>query len=129
MCGALSRRQAEGMNTNPNPVASDTTTAGPLPGEQPGDAPHAPDAATASRSHARSLCRPYRDRMLAGVAIGIADYLGVDVLIVRIALAVLALVGGAGLPIYLAGWLLIPEEGASQSIASELINSWSARSS
>ena len=36
--------------------------------------------------------------------------------------------GGAGVPIYLAGWLLIPDEGATQSIASELIQSFSARS-
>ncbi len=100
------------MNTtNPNPAASDTATS---------------ETTVIDSSHA--LYRPYRDRMLAGVAIGIARYLGIDVLIVRIALVVLALVGGAGLPIYLAGWLLIPEEGASQSIASELIESLRGRS-
>jgi phage shock protein PspC (stress-responsive transcriptional regulator) len=66
--------------------------------------------------------------MLAGVAAGLADFLGVDVLIVRIVLAVLSVVGGAGVPIYLAGWLLIPEEGSEQSIASELIQSLHARS-
>jgi phage shock protein PspC (stress-responsive transcriptional regulator) len=69
------------------------------------------------------LSRPTEDRMLAGVAAGIARYLGVDVTIVRIVLAVLTVVGGAGLPLYLAGWLLIPEEGSEQSIASELIQS------
>jgi phage shock protein C len=74
------------------------------------------------------LCRPYQDRMLAGVAAGVASYLGVDVLIVRIVLAVLAVVGGAGVPVYLAGWLLIPEEGSEQSIAAEFIQSLSARS-
>jgi phage shock protein PspC (stress-responsive transcriptional regulator) len=66
--------------------------------------------------------------MLAGVASGIARYLGVDATIVRVVLAVLTLVGGAGVPLYLAGWLLIPEEGASQSIASELIQSVFPRS-
>ena len=66
--------------------------------------------------------------MLAGVAAGIARYLGVDVTIVRILLAVLTVVGGAGVPIYLAGWLLIPDEGADQSIASDFIQSLSARS-
>jgi phage shock protein C len=74
------------------------------------------------------LCRPRQDRMLAGVAAGVARYLGVDVTIVRIVLAVLAVVGGAGVPLYLAGWLLIPEEGAQQSIASDLIQSVRARS-
>ena len=66
--------------------------------------------------------------MLAGVAAGVADYLGVDVTIVRIVLAVLTIMGGAGVPLYLAGWLLIPDEGAGQSLASELIQSLSARS-
>jgi phage shock protein C len=67
--------------------------------------------------------------MLAGVGAGIAQYLGVDVTVVRIVLAVLTIAGGAGLPIYLAGWLLIPEEGAEQSIAGEFIQSRQARSS
>jgi len=66
--------------------------------------------------------------MLGGVAAGIARYLRVDVTVVRIIFAVLAIMGGAGIPLYLAGWLLIPEEGARQSIASELIDSLSSRS-
>ena len=72
--------------------------------------------------------RPVQDRMLGGGAVGIARYLRVDVTVVRIVFAVLAIMGGAGIPIYLAGWLLIPEEGAEQSIASELIQSLSSRS-
>jgi phage shock protein PspC (stress-responsive transcriptional regulator) len=73
------------------------------------------------------LERSIDDRMLAGVAAGIARYLNVDVTIVRIVFAVLAIVGGAGIPLYLAGWLLIPEEGAEQSIASQFIESRRAR--
>ena len=66
---------------------------------------------------AQVLGRPVHDRMLAGVAAGVARYLNVDVTVVRIVFAVLTVVGGAALPIYLAGWLLIPEDGADQSIA------------
>jgi phage shock protein PspC (stress-responsive transcriptional regulator) len=80
------------------------------------DAPYGP---TGPDRHA--LRRPVDDRMVAGVAVGIADYLDVDVTLVRIALAVLAVMGGAGVPLYLAGWLLIPEQGASQSIAAEFL--------
>jgi phage shock protein C len=76
----------------------------------------------------QTLSRPVEDRILGGVAAGIARYLRVDVTVVRIVFAVLAIMGGAGIPIYLAGWLLIPEEGAKQSIASELIDSLSSRS-
>lgn len=71
----------------------------------------------------RELRRPVGDRMIAGVAAGIARYLSVDVNLVRIAFVVLAFVGGAALPLYVAGWLLIPENGAEQSIAGELFSS------
>jgi len=71
----------------------------------------------------RTLYRPVSDRMLAGVAAGIARYLGVDVTLVRIAFAVLTFLGGAAVPVYLAGWLLIPEEGSDQSIAAEFFES------
>jgi phage shock protein PspC (stress-responsive transcriptional regulator) len=73
------------------------------------------------------LCRPVHDRMLAGVASGFARYLGVDVTVVRVVLAVLAVIGGAGVPVYLLGWLLIPEEGCDQSIASSFIQSHQSR--
>jgi phage shock protein PspC (stress-responsive transcriptional regulator) len=76
----------------------------------------------------RPLQRPLQDRMLAGVAGGIARYLGVDATIVRIVIAVLAVAGGAGVPLYIAGWLLIPEEGREQSIAGEFIQSRQLRS-
>jgi phage shock protein PspC (stress-responsive transcriptional regulator) len=74
------------------------------------------------------LSRPVDDRMLGGVAAGIARYLKVDVTVVRIIFAVLTVIGGAGVPLYLAGWLLIPEDGADQSIASEFIDSVFGRS-
>jgi phage shock protein PspC (stress-responsive transcriptional regulator) len=67
----------------------------------------------------RPLRRPYHDRMVAGVAAGIAEQTGFDVTLVRIVMAVLCVVGGLGIPLYLAAWLLVPDEGQEQSIASE----------
>ena len=75
-----------------------------------------------------ALRRPFQGRMLAGVAAGLAHYFGVDVTIVRIAFVVLTVAGGAGIPLYLAGLLLIPEEGSDQSMASSLIDSYQSRS-
>ena len=74
------------------------------------------------------LRRSLDDRMLGGVAGGLARYFGVDAVIVRIAFVVLTFVGGAGIPLYLAGLLLIPEEGSDQSIAGALIESLQSRS-
>lgn len=67
------------------------------------------------------LRRPHHGRLLAGVAAGVAEYFGVDVAVVRIAVVVLSLLGGIGIPAYLAGWLLIPDECASESIVEEWI--------
>jgi phage shock protein PspC (stress-responsive transcriptional regulator) len=90
------------------------------------------DASTSTQTidHSRPepLRRPVSDRMLAGVAAGIANYLGADVTIIRIILAVLTFVGGAGVPVYLACWLLIPEEGSDHSIASSFVQSRQSRS-
>jgi len=49
-------------------------------------------------------------------------------MIVRLAFVVLTIFGGAGIPLYLAGLLLIPEEGSDQSIAGSLIESLRSRS-
>jgi phage shock protein PspC (stress-responsive transcriptional regulator) len=84
-------------------------------------------AQTVNTSRPQPLRRPTGDRMIAGVAAGIANYLGADVTIIRIVLAVLTFVGGAGVPIYLACWLLIPEEGSDQSIASSFVQSRQTR--
>jgi phage shock protein PspC (stress-responsive transcriptional regulator) len=75
-----------------------------------------------------ALRRSYQDRMLAGVAVGLARYFGVDPTIVRIAFVVLTVAGGAGIPLYLAGLLLIPEEGSEVSIAGSLVESLQSRS-
>jgi phage shock protein C len=93
------------------------------PGQAGGMNTVTPNNGASSPTQPRQLSRPVSDRMLAGVAAGIARYLDVDVTIVRILFAVLAVLGGAGVPIYLAGWLLIPEEGAEQSIAGGFIQS------
>lgn len=87
---------------------------------------HATDPQGPSYAQTPALFRPVRGRMLAGVAAAAANYLGVDATIVRILLAVLA-VAGPGVPLYLAGWLLIPEEGARQSVAADFIDSISSR--
>ncbi len=59
--------------------------------------------------------------MLAGVAGGIARYLDADVTLVRVIIAVLALLNGVGLALYIAAWLLIPEDGEDQSLAAAWI--------
>jgi phage shock protein PspC (stress-responsive transcriptional regulator) len=66
------------------------------------------------------LRRPIDERVLGGVAAAMARWLSIDVVAVRIAFVVLAVLGGAAVPLYAAGWLLIPAEGAQLSIGQEL---------
>lgn len=61
----------------------------------------------------RRLVRRTDDRILGGVASGLADLLGVDPVLVRVGFVLLALAGGAGVLAYLALWALTPEGGPS----------------
>jgi phage shock protein C len=55
------------------------------------------------------LYRSREDRMLFGVAGGMARYLDIDPSIVRIVWALLAIAGGAGLLLYIVAAIVIPE--------------------
>jgi phage shock protein PspC (stress-responsive transcriptional regulator) len=61
------------------------------------------------------LRRSRHDRKIAGVAGGLARHLDVDPIILRVALVVLIFFGGAGLLIYGAAWLLVPEEDTNEA--------------
>lgn len=62
------------------------------------------------RGHRRrgSLRRSRDDRLLGGVAAGIAAWTGIDVTIVRIAFVLASLVSGVGAIGYVVGWLMLP---------------------
>jgi phage shock protein PspC (stress-responsive transcriptional regulator) len=68
-------------------------------------------------SEPRRLTRPREDRWLGGVAAGLGSYFDLSPTIYRIAFVALALAGGTGVLLYIAAWLVIPEEGAEDSIA------------
>jgi phage shock protein PspC (stress-responsive transcriptional regulator) len=60
-------------------------------------------------------------RVIGGVCSGIAEHFNVDVALVRVVFAVLALMSGAGFVLYLLLWLLLPEAGVPQSQATEMV--------
>ncbi len=66
------------------------------------------------------LVRPQDGRVIAGVAVAVADRLGMAPGAVRLIWFILSLFGGFGILLYIAGWLLIPAEGAEQSIAEDV---------
>ena len=63
----------------------------------------------------RPLRRSAADRKIAGVCGGLAEYLGVEVTIVRLVWVIVAIVPGAvfgGVIAYLIAWLLMPEDAS-----------------
>jgi phage shock protein C len=73
------------------------------------------DAPGAGQSYSarpvRPFVRPRNDRKIAGVAAGIAQYLNLDVILVRIVLLCLAIFPpGIGLIFYLICWIVVPNE-------------------
>ena len=62
----------------------------------------------------RKLCRSQTDRKLAGICGGLAEYFNVDVTLVRKIFVVLAVCGGAGLVLYQAMWILVPDRSEPQ---------------
>lgn len=80
-----------------------------------------PPGQTAGHSHEMRLHRRRGGRMLGGVAVGLADYFDVDPVLVRVGFVVLAFMGGLAVPLYLAGWALIPDEHTDTSIAEEIL--------
>lgn len=57
----------------------------------------------------KRLYRSQTSRQLGGVCGGLGEYFNIDPTLVRLAFAILALFGGAGLPLYIVMWIIIPE--------------------
>ncbi|HET7327245.1 MAG TPA: PspC domain-containing protein [Nocardioidaceae bacterium] len=77
------------------------------------------DGPRVSGDQARDLGRLRRsttDRKVAGVAGGLGRHLDVDPTLLRVAFVVLIFFGGAGLLLYGAAWLLVPEDGQSEGV-------------
>jgi len=58
------------------------------------------------------LYRSSDDKMIAGVCGGLARYLRIDAILVRLFFLVLGIASGVGIPVYLIMWVIVPYEGA-----------------
>jgi len=95
-----------------------TTTPPEAPSGQPPQEPTRDTGPRVDRDQVRDLGRLRRsttDRKVAGVAGGLGRHLDVDPLILRVAFVVLVFFGGAGIILYGACWLLVPEDGAQRA--------------
>jgi phage shock protein PspC (stress-responsive transcriptional regulator) len=67
-------------------------------------------------SGGKRLQRAKDGRKVAGVCAGLAAYFGIDVWLVRLGFGVFTVFYGLGVLIYLAAWVVLPEEGEGSSI-------------
>lgn len=68
------------------------------------------------------LTRSQSDRMVAGVCGGLANYLGIDPTLVRLAFVLLFLASGIGLPIYLILWVVMPNGPSAEEDMIKIAN-------
>jgi phage shock protein C len=66
------------------------------------------------------LTRSSTDKMIAGVCGGLADYLEIDPVLVRMAFLVLFFASGIGIPIYIILWVVMPL-GENEAVADSIV--------
>jgi phage shock protein PspC (stress-responsive transcriptional regulator) len=94
------------MTSAPPPAPPPAAPPPPLPpADDPGAWPPPPPAGPALRSQLR---RSRGDKVIGGVAGGLAEYSGIDALLWRVGFVALTLAGGTGIIVYLLLWLLMP---------------------
>lgn len=88
------------------------------PALDPAPGPTVDSTASGRRHRNVRLTRAGNDRVIAGVCGGIARWLGVDPVIVRIAFVVFAISGGAGVVAYVVLWVAVPDDRGRRGIDS-----------
>lgn len=63
-----------------------------------------------TQTEVRRLYRSRKDRMVAGVAAGLGEFLGIDSTIMRLIFVFSLFLGGTGLLVYFVMLLVVPEE-------------------
>jgi signal transduction histidine kinase len=98
-------------------MASASQTAATAPVEPTRESSGPADASPRRTSATRHRLQRYPDRgLLGGVGAGVAELLGVPVLLVRFAMALALAIGGLGVVIYALAWSLIPVAPQSKGV-------------
>jgi signal transduction histidine kinase len=84
-------------------------------------APAAASPATSERGY-EPMRRDPANGYIGGVCAGFAARLGIDPLLIRIGFVLTLAAGGAGIPLYVIGWALIPAEGPERPVVARLLN-------
>jgi phage shock protein C len=58
----------------------------------------------------RKLYRSKSNRQVAGVCGGLAEYFNLDPTLIRVLFVLLAVLGGSGVVLYVAMWIIVPKQ-------------------
>jgi phage shock protein PspC (stress-responsive transcriptional regulator) len=109
----------QGNGPDQEPTVEGPTTEGPQApaGDQPTAEQPSAEQPSASGQAPKRLTRTRADRVIGGVCGGLGRYFNVDPLLFRIGAVALVFLGGAGILLYLAALLLVPNEDQPAPIA------------
>lgn len=68
------------------------------------------------------ISRSRQNRILGGVAAGLAEYLSIDPLVVRILFVISGFFSGIGILLYIIMWIVVPEENITNFSATDNLN-------
>jgi signal transduction histidine kinase/phage shock protein PspC (stress-responsive transcriptional regulator) len=121
----ITERSSSPPGSAPNPWPPPPPPAGrPSPGPGADDTAAEPLRRQHGRHHLLRRSKPQSgplrrsttDRLVGGVAGGLAARTGIDATVIRVVFLVLSAAGGTGFSLYMLGWVLIPREGDPVSI-------------
>ena len=69
------------------------------------------------------LARSQTDRMISGVCGGVAAYLGIETVWVRLFFVLMGMANGFGLLVYLILWIIVPEAGQESATTGQTVES------
>ena len=109
----------QGNGPDQEPTVEGPTTEGPQApaGDQPTAEQPSAEQPSAGGQAPKRLTRTRADRVIGGVCGGLGRYFNVDPLLFRIGAVALVFLGGAGILLYLAALLLVPNEDQPAPIA------------
>jgi phage shock protein PspC (stress-responsive transcriptional regulator) len=109
----------QGNGPDQEPTVEGPTTEGPQApaGDQPTAEQPSAEQPSAGGPAPKRLTRTRADRVIGGVCGGLGRYFNVDPLLFRIGAVALVFLGGAGILLYLAALLLVPNEDQPAPIA------------
>lgn len=90
--------------------------------KKPSATKKAPQTVAAQVQSAKRLTKSATDKVFCGVAAGIADYLAIDPVLIRLLFVILTISGGSGILIYIVLCLIVPEEDSKATSTKEVIS-------